>query len=311
MTLKLVFMGTPDFAVPALTELIKKYEVAAIFTQPDKPKGRGQKIQFTPVKELALKNNIEVYQPNKLRNNEECLKLLEAIKPDLIIVIAFGQILPPEILKIPRLGCVNLHASLLPKLRGAAPINWAIINGEKVTGNTTMLMAEGLDTGDMLLKTELAIGDEETAGQLHDRLAEAGTELLIKTIEGLNNSSIVPEKQQDELSNYAPMMNKELGRIDWSRDCVSIDRLVRGVTPWPGAFSNYNGKIIKLLRVVKCEKKNYEEAGVIVGVNREGIEVSCGTGSLVIIELQEVGGKRMDITAYLNGHKVNLGDKFE
>lgn len=311
MSLKLVFMGTPDFAVPALEELIKNYEVKAVFTQPDKPKGRGQKMQFTPVKELAIKYNIPIYQPIKLKSNEECIQVIKEINPDLIIVIAFGQILSVEILNIPRLGCVNLHASLLPKLRGAAPINWAIINGETITGNTTMLMAAGIDTGDMLLKSEVIISDDETAGELHDALSINGVDLLIKTIEGLENNTIVPMPQQHELSNYAPMLNKELGHIDWNRDNRTIDRLIRGVTPSPGAFTSYNGKTIKILSVKKTNFKSIGDAGKIINVTKVGIEVCCGEGTIIITELQELGGKKMDIASYLNGHKINVGDKFE
>lgn len=312
LTLKLVFMGTPDFGVPCLEKIIEKYDVEAIFTQPDKPKGRGQKMQFTPVKEIALRNNIPVYAPIKLRNNEEIIEILRKINPDLIIVIAYGQILPPNILEIPKLGCVNLHASLLPDLRGAAPINWSIINGNKITGNTTMLMGEGLDNGDILLKSEVIIGENETAGELYDRLSANGVDLLIRTIEGLANGSIIPQKQDDNLSNYASMLTKKLGHVNWNDKCENIYNLIRGVTPWPGAFTFYGDKIIKICRVEKNIYKNtVVEYGHIIEVSKLGIEVACseGSGSIIIKELQEVGGKRMDATSYLNGHNIIKGDK--
>lgn len=310
MTLKLVFMGTPDFAVPALEEIIKRYDVKAVFTQPDKPKGRGQKLQYNPVKETALLSNIPVYQPKRLRGDEESKAIIKNINPDLIIVIAFGQILPKDILEIPRLGCVNLHASLLPVLRGAAPINWSIINGDTKSGNTTMLMAEGLDTGDMLLKSEVIIGENETAEELHDRLSKNGVLLLINTIEGLKNNSIRPEKQIDELSSYAPMLNKELGHINWDNSCEKIHCLIRGVTSWPGAYSFFENKMIKLCKVEKNSNKEiHENVGEILGTTKFGIEVSCREGSIIIKELQEVGGKRMDSAAYLNGHNLKKGDK--
>jgi methionyl-tRNA formyltransferase len=311
MSLKIVFMGTPDFAVPALEELIKRYEVCAVFTQPDKPKGRGQKLQYTVVKEIAVKHNISVFQPKKLRGDHECLEALKNIKPDLIIVIAYGQILPLEILEIPRLGCVNLHASLLPELRGAAPINWSIINGNKRTGNTTMLMAEGLDTGDMLLKSVVEIEDDDTAGTLHDKLSLDGVELLTKTIEGLKEGSITPEVQDHSKSSYACMMSKELGHINWKDDCDGIYNLIRGVNPWPGAYSYYNESVVKFFKVEKnrnnIEHTNY---GEIIAITKNSIEVACSLGSIVIKELQEATGKKMDAAAYLNGHHMKVGEKF-
>lgn len=311
MKLKLIFMGTPDFAVPALRELIKNYSVEAIFTQPDKPKGRGQKLQFTPVKEVAVENNIQVCQPNKLRGDVESLELIKTINPDLIIVIAYGQILPPSILQIPKYGCVNLHASLLPELRGAAPINWSIINGNKKSGNTTMLMAEGLDTGDMLLSSEVIIGENETAGELHDRLSIAGIKLLIDTIEGLRENSIVPRVQDGSLSSYASMLNKELGHINWNEPAEKVHALIRGVTPWPGAFTYLADKMVKLIRTEKSLSKGINDGvGEILAVSKTGITVACREGSIIIKELQEIGGKRMDVAAYLNGHELKKGDKF-
>jgi methionyl-tRNA formyltransferase len=311
MSLKIVFMGTPDFGVPSLEELIKKYEVCAVFTQPDKPKGRGQKLQFTAVKEIAVKNNIPVFQPKRLRGDAESLEAIKSIHPDLIIVIAYGQILPLEILEIPKLGCINLHASLLPELRGAAPINWSIINGNKKTGNTTMLMAEGLDTGDMLLRSVVEIEDNDTAGTLHDKLSLNGIELLIQTIEGLKQGSIIPEKQDNSQSSYACMMTKELGHINWNDNCNSIYDLIRGVNPWPGAFSYYNQSVIKFFKAEKnISHINHSNYGEIIAISKNSIEVACKTGSIIIKELQEATGKRMDAAAYLNGHNMEIGEKF-
>lgn len=223
-------MGTPDFAVPTLKRLIEEHEVVGVFTQPDKPKGRGQKMQYTPVKELALQHNIPVYQPKSIRKEKEYIDILKKLSPDVGVVVAFGQILPKEVLDIPKYGCINVHASLLPKLRGAAPINWSIINGDNVTGITTMQMDVGLDTGDMLLKEEVEILDTDTAGTLHDKLMVVGAELLIKTLKAIEDGSIKPEKQDDSLSSYAPMLNKELGHIDWNKDAREVFNLIRGVT---------------------------------------------------------------------------------
>lgn len=318
MALKIVFMGTPDFAVPALEELIRDYGVLAVFTKPDKPKGRGQKLQTTPVKELAQQNGIPVYQPQRLRNNLECESLLKSLEPDLIIVIAYGQILPVEILKIPRLGCVNLHASLLPRLRGAAPINWSIIRGDTETGNTTQLMEAGIDTGDILLQSKLFIGEHETAGELYDRLSVDGVQLLRRTIEGLKSGTILPIKQDDALSTHAPMMDKQLGRLDFTQSNKTIDCLIRGVTPWPGATCEYNGKMLKLLKVsVNSEEleagtvTKAGQPGEIMKVHKKGIVIQCGEGTLTIEELQEIGGKKMDVASYLNGHTIVEGELFQ
>jgi methionyl-tRNA formyltransferase len=309
MKTRIVFMGTPDFAVPALKEIIDRYDVSAVFTQPDKPKGRGQKLQYSPVKEAALANNIPVFQPSRLRNDEESYTVLKEINPEFIVVIAYGQILPLNILELPAMGCINVHASLLPLLRGAAPINWSIINGYKKTGITTMLMGEGLDTGDMLLKAETEIGDNETAGQLHDRLSLLSVDLLVGTIEGIKNNSIIPEKQKDELSCYAPMLNKELGHIDWNKNSFEIHCLIRGVTSWPGAYCYYNDNMIKIIKADRSMSKQiHSVCGEILKVSKQGIEIACREGSIIITELQEFGGKRMDAASYINGHNIIIGD---
>lgn len=306
--MKVVFMGTPDFAVPTLKRLIEEHEVIAVFTQPDKPKGRGQKMQFTPVKEVAVEQNIPVYQPTRLKKEPEYIEKLKELNPDVCVVVAYGQILPKEVLDIPKYGCINVHASLLPELRGAAPINWAIINGNRVTGITIMQMDVGLDTGDMLLKAEVEILDSDTAGSLHDKLMLVGAELLIETLKKVESGEIIPQKQDDSLSSYAPMMDKNLGHIDWSKDARDVFNLIRGVTPWPGAYCYYQDKMIKIW---KCEiiddEKNYD-AGKIIKVDKDGIKVACSKGIIVIKELQEQGGKRMDASTYLNGHDVIVGE---
>ncbi len=244
--MNIIFMGTPDFAVPALQALIESHEVQCVFTQPDRPKGRGNKLTMSPVKELALKNNLPVIQPEKLKNNLKIVDLIKEYNPDFIVVVAFGQILPEEILSIPKFGCVNLHASLLPKYRGAAPLNWCIIKGEKVTGNTTMLMDTGLDTGDMLLSEKIDLNDDITAGELHDLLRESGASLLIETLEGLSNGTISPVKQDNNLSCYAPMLDKKIAKIHWGDTAEDIHNLIRGLNPWPVAYTYYKNKTMKI-----------------------------------------------------------------
>ena len=281
--MNIVFMGTPDFAVPSLRKIIEVYGVEAVFTQPDKPKGRGKKIACSPVKEVALENNIKVLQPIKLKN--DAINYLKDLKPDFIIVVAFGQILTKEVLDIPKYGCINLHASLLPMYRGAAPLNWAIIKGEKKSGNTTMLMDVGLDTGDMLLKDEVEISDDMTAGDLHDILMERGADLLIKTIEGLVNKNIKPEKQNDE-TFYAKMLNKELALIDWNNSAKDIHNLIRGLNPWPIAYTSYNGEKMKIYESkVLCEDTN-KTPGTIINVSKDGIKVATLDGVLLIRKIQ-------------------------
>ena len=241
-------MGTPQFAVPCLKTLIdSRHEVIGVFTQPDRPSGRGQKINVTPIKEKALKYNISIFQPGTLKDIE-VIKNIERLNPDIIAVVAYGQILPEEILQIPKYGCVNVHASLLPKYRGAGPINWVIINGEKKTGITTMYMDAGLDTGDILLKEEIKIGEDETAGELHDRLMNLGAKILDETIELIEAGKIQPIPQNHNEASYAPMLTKKLGKIDWSKSAEEIKNLIRGTTPWPTSYTTYDGKIMKVWR---------------------------------------------------------------
>lgn len=306
--MRIVFMGTPEFAVPSLKKLIEKHEVIGVFTQPDRPKGRGQKMQISPIKAVAIEKGIPVYQPLSLKKERDYLDILKELKPDVIVVVAFGQILPREVLNLPPYGCINVHASLLPKLRGAAPINWAIIRGDEKTGVTTMQMNEGLDTGDMLLKREIEIDEKDTAETLHDKLMEIGADLIIETLNGIYNKKISPKKQDDTVSTYAPTLNKKLGHINWNMDCRDIYNLIRGVTPWPGAYCNYNDSILKIWKAYIKSFDKITNPGEIISLSKEGIEVGCKVGSLLITEIQGIGSKRMDAFSYLNGHNINKGE---
>ena len=310
--MKVIFMGTPEFSVGTLEALIEAgHEVALVVTQPDKPKGRGGKMQYTPVKEAALKHGIPVFQPKRVRE-PECVEELKQYNADIIVVIAFGQILPKEILEMTPYGCVNVHASLLPKYRGAAPIQWAVIDGEEVSGVTTMQMDEGLDTGDMLLKTEIRLDEKETGGSLHDKLAAAGAELCVRTLKGLEEKTVVPKPQGESPTAYARMLDKKLGNIDWSRDAESIERLVRGLNPWPSAYTNWDGKVMKIWEA-KAEKRETETGGVpgtVISVEKDGFCVETGDGVLKVLALQIPGKKRMDADAFLRGYEIAEGTCF-
>lgn len=305
--MNIVFMGTPDFAVPSLKRLIKDHNVVAVFTQPDRSKGRGNKVTTSPVKDVALQYNIPIFQPEKLKSDIETINSIKVLKPDFIIVVAYGQILSKEVLDIPAYGCINLHASLLPKFRGSAPINWAIINGEKVSGNTTMLMDVGIDTGDMLLTSSFSISEEMTAGELHDLLMEDGAELLSKTIDGVINNSIVPIKQDDSISNYAPMFDKNNVRINWKDSNTKITNMIRGLVPKPCAVTNYNDITIKILASKAMDSTTNSAPGLILGVDNNGIEVSCGDGTVLITRLQFPGKKPMDVAEYIRGNIIEKG----
>lgn len=305
--MKIVFMGTPEFAVPALEALIEEFHVEAVFTQPDKPKGRGKKLAMSQVKEVAVKHDIKVFQPEKLKKDRETIEELKNIAPDFIIVVAYGQILSKEILDIPKYGCINLHASLLPKYRGAAPINWAIINGEKVTGNTTMFMDEGLDTGDMLLKSEVQITDGMTAGELHDKLMEQGGELLVNTIKGIVDGKIERIKQEDDKSCYSPMLSKETGKIDWTKGSEEINNLIRGLNPGPLASTHYNGEVMKIYEAKVLKENSNFEPGYIMDVSNDGIKVSTGLGVLLIKKIQFPSKKPMYVRDYIKGNAINTG----
>ena len=311
--MKAVFMGTPDFAVPTLQKMIDMgIEVTAVVTQPDKAKGRGKKVIYSPVKECALAHDLPVYQPVRIRKEPEFIQTLRDMQPDVIVVVAFGQILPKEILDIPRLGCVNVHASLLPKFRGAAPIQWSIIDGEEVAGVTTMLMDAGLDTGDMLLKTEIPMDPKETGGSLHDKLAAVGGELLEKTLIGLEAGTIVPEKQDDsQAGEYARMLDKELGHIDFNQPAVVIERLIRGLNPWPSAYTYIDGKTLKIWEAEVLDRNYGCEYGEVAEVTRNCLIIQTGIGALSVKSVQLQGKKRMDIAAFLNGYTIEKGTRFD
>ncbi|URZ16146.1 methionyl-tRNA formyltransferase [Clostridium felsineum] len=305
--MKIVFMGTPEFSVPSLKKLIEKYDVKAVLTQPDKPKGRGKKLSMSEVKEVAIENNIPVFQPIKLKNDTEVINKLKEIAPDFIIVVAFGQILSKEVLDIPKYACINLHASLLPSYRGAAPINWAIINGEKKTGNTTMFMAEGLDTGDMLLKDEVDIEENMTAGELHDILMNRGADLLVKTIDEFVKGNIKPEKQGTPKTEYAAMLSKETGKINWNEKSETICNLIRGLNPWPLAYSSYNDKVMKIHEAKVLDSLPEGEPGLITNVDKEGIQVNSKNGRILITKIQFPGKKSMKVGEYIKGNNIDKG----
>lgn len=307
--MKLVYMGTPDFAVPPLTALVEAgHEVAAVVTQPDKPKGRGKAVLMTPVKEKALSYGIPVYQPARVKKDEEFLKTLREINPDAIVVAAFGQILPKEILELPKYGCVNIHASLLPKYRGAAPIQWAVIDGEKESGITTMMMDVGLDTGDMLDRTVIPLAEDETGGSLFEKLSRAGGPLILKTLEALENGTAVRTKQPEEGATYAGMLDKSLGNIDWTQSAAKIERLIRGLNPWPSAYTGYKGKTMKLWAADVLEGTFEGVPGEIIKVEKECFLVRTGDGALAVKELQLEGKKRMDAASFLRGFSLEEGE---
>lgn len=303
--MKIVFMGTPEFAVPCLQKIIDEgHEVVAVVTQPDKPKGRGKKLAMPPVKELALKYDIPVYQPLKARE-ESFVDTLKEMNPELIVVVAFGQILPKSILDIPKYGCVNVHASLLPRYRGAAPLNWVIINGEEKTGVTTMYMDEGLDTGDMILKSEIPLDDEITAGELHDKMMIDGAKVLKETIDLIEKGEAPREKQSNEDTCYSPIMNKSLGNIDWKKSAIDIHNLVRGINPWPSAYTTYEGQTMKIWKTKVIDKNSDKDPGTIISLDKEGINVSTSEGILQIKEIQMAGKKRMEVPEYIKGNNIN------
>lgn len=303
--MKILFMGTPEIAVPCLQKIIDEgHEVLGVVTQPDKPKGRGNKLAMPPVKELAIKYDIPVYQPVKARD-EEFVKVLEEINPELIVVVAFGQILPKSILDIPKYGCVNVHVSLLPKYRGAAPINWVIINGEEKTGVTTMYMDEGLDTGDIILTKEMELSDEITAGELHDKMMIYGADLLKETIDLIAKGEAPRIKQNHDETCYAPIMKKTLGDINWNKPAKEIHNLIRGVNPWPSAYTQYEGQTMKIWKTIVLDKVSKETPGTILSVGKDGIEVSTNDNVLLIKEIQMSGKKRMLVSEYIKGNSIN------
>lgn len=304
--MRIVFMGTPDFAVPSLQALIDAgHDVCAVYTQPDKPQGRKQILTAPPVKTLALEHDIPVFQPNTLKNEDEQARLRE-LAPEVIIVVAYGKLLPKAVLDIPPHGCINVHGSLLPRWRGAAPIQWAVIAGDEMAGVTTMQMAEGLDTGDMLLTYETKVGEKETAGELFDRLAQSGAELLTQTLVKLDE--ITPRPQDDAQSCYAHMLDKQMAVIDWSKSAHEIDCLIRGLNPWPIALTTLSGERLKVFAAEKAVG-NGEPGTVLEADPKKGLTVACGEGALGLTEIQLVGGKRMKATDFLRGHAIEVGTK--
>lgn len=305
--MRIIFMGTPDFSVPCLEALIKSdNEVVGVFTQPDKPKGRGYELTSPPVKQCALNNNLPVFQPTSMRNGE-ALEIINSLKADLIIVVAYGKILPQEILDSVKYGCINIHASLLPKLRGAAPIQWSIINGEAETGVTSMQMDVGLDTGDMLIKKAIKITENITAEELFDRLSKMGAEVLLETIDALKNGELKPEKQDDSLSNYAPIITKELCPIDFTKSAIEVHNKVRGLYSWPIATTIINGKKFKIHKSRILEEIFSGNPGEVVD-NNNRLVIMCGDGKCVeILEIQAEGKKKMDAQSFLRGQRIEKG----
>lgn len=323
--MRIVFMGTPDFARDSLEALYNSdNEIIAVVTNPDKPKGRGMKEVASPVKELALEKKSNIYQPIKVRGNEEFLKEMKALNPDLFCVVAYGKILPKEILEVPKYGSINVHGSLLPKYRGAAPIQWAVLNGEKETGITTMFMDEGMDTGDMILKEKVSIGDNETTGELWDRLSKIGAKLLVDTVgkideitkenRGINlqelKELIGAEKQGEDFST-APMLDKEMAKIDWNKSAIEIKNLVRGLNPIMGAYTYLNEKKIKIWKVEiepLIEEFETKQNGEIIAANlKDGMKIKTKDGIVLVTEIQGENSKKMDIKSFLNGNQINVG----
>ncbi len=310
--MRAIFMGTPDFGIPTLTEMIKSdfIEVVAVISQPDKPKGRGKKLQFTPIKEVAVEHNIEVFQPEKIKTKESIDKIKE-YNVDVIVVVAYGQILPKELIDLPKHGCINVHGSLLPKYRGAAPIHKAIIDGEEETGITIMYMDVGLDTGDMILKKSIKIGDDDTTGDIYEKLSVIGGKALVEALNNINKNIITREKQDDELSSYAHLLNKKDGIINWNKTSVEIKNHVRGLTPWPNAFTYLNNVAYKILSVELCEEKKVNaHIGEIISIEKNGIVVKTADSSVMITRLQKQGSKAMSAGDFLRGNTINIGDKF-
>ena len=327
--LKILFMGTPDFALESLKALYEaKYNIVGVVTNPDRPKGRGMKMIASPVKEYALEKHLEVYQPEKVRNNEEFLNTVKKINPDLICVVAYGKILPKELLEIPKMGCINVHGSLLPKYRGAAPIQWAVLNGDKKTGITTMYMNEGRDTGDMILKEEVQIGKNETTGELWERLSKIGAKLLVETVEKIEDGTAPREKQPEDFT-MAPMLHKEMANIDWDKkDATQIKNLVRGLNPIMGAYTYLNGKKIKFWKVEKLTTeelaqkynemneymdyiKKVQPGTVLFSNVKQGLYIKCNNDIISVIEIQGENSRKMNILDFLRGNPINAGEIFQ
>ena len=312
--MKIVFMGTPDFAEKSLEAIYNSgHEILAVVTNPDRPKGRGMKMVSSPVKEFAVSKNLKIYQPEKVRKNIEFIEEIKKLQPDVICVVAYGKILPEEILDIPKLGCINVHGSLLPKYRGAAPIQWAVINGEKVTGVTTMYMDIGMDTGDMILKEEVSIGEDETTGELWDKLSEVGAKLLVKTLKQIEDGTATRIPQGEDFS-MAPMLNKEMSKINWnSQSAQEIKNLVRGLNPIMGTYSYLNDKKIKFWKVdvLPLENENVENGTILKSNSKDGLYIKAKDGMIKVLEIQGENSKRMPIQDFLRGNELEEGKRFE
>lgn len=313
--MRIIFMGTPDFSVPTLERLIaSRHEVIAVVTQPDKPKGRGKEVQMPPVKETALQHGIPVYQPVRARETS-FVEEIRSLAPDVMVVIAFGQILSRKLLDVPKLGCVNIHASLLPKYRGAAPIQWAVINGDRETGITTMMMDVGMDTGDMLEKLVVPLGEKETGGSLFDRLSLLGGDLILSTLDKLEDGTLVRTPQDHDEATHVKKIEKSMGDIDWTMDAAAIERLIRGLNPWPSAYTHWNGKILKIWEADVASGDGSQgsraSAGEVLEAAGDSLKVQTGNGVLDIRSLQLEGKKRLDTGAFLRGYQVETGYRFE
>lgn len=306
--MRVLFMGTPDFSVPALENLAKEHDVIGVITQKDKPKGRGHQMQFTPVKEAAVRLDIPVYQPDKVKD-EEFVNIMREMNPDVIVVIAFGQILSREILDMPRYGCINVHASILPKYRGAAPIQWAVIDGEKVSGVTTMYMADGIDTGDIIDIKEYVLDENETGGSLFDKLSVLGGELILETLDKLENGTSTRTPQDELKATHVGKITKELGNINFNDEAIKIERLIRGLNPWPSAFTSVDGKNLKIWSADVVEENCEAEPGTIYEITKNGFKIATGKGALAVKELQLEGKKRMNAGDFLRGYNLKEGTK--
>lgn len=309
--MKIIYMGTPDFAVAPLEAILKAgHEVTAVVTQPDRQKGRGREVQYSPVKECALSYGIPVLQPLKIKE-KDAVEELRKYPADIFVVAAFGQLLSEEILNMPRLGCVNIHASLLPAYRGAAPIQWCVINGEEKTGVTIMQMAKGMDTGDILLQKEVVLDEKETGGSLFDRLMETGAELIVEVLPKIEAGELTPVVQKEELATYAGKITKDMGNIDFAKSAVTIERLIRGLNPWPSAFTHYKGKILKIWEadvVSECANAENPVPGTVIAMDKESFTLATGEGALRIRSLQPEGKKRMSCAEFMRGYEVKVGE---
>ena len=305
--MRIVFMGTPDFAAASLKKLIdKKYDIAAVFTQPDKPRDRGMKLSYSPVKELALENNIPVYQPTKLRDGT-ATELIKSLDPDILVVVAYGRILPDDMLEVPKYGAINVHASLLPKYRGAAPIQWAVLNGDKITGVTTMYLASEMDTGDIIYTSETEIGEFETSGELLDRLMIMGAELLARTLRDIEAGTAPRTPQDHSKASYVKMLDKSLSPIEWAKTPREVIKQIYGLQPWPVATAELDGKVFKIYSAEYTQNKTDKAPGSVVSAGKKGIEIACLDGETVLItELQAAGKKRMKASDYLLGHPIKV-----